>query len=257
METLPSKLQDKLKLSYPLSMDVTAQIDAALQMDSEVLIKNAQITDFNTPAYIKDETLVYLFREFCLADNNELILETNKALLKRIQRVVFSKFPAVKESDLDEIFEKINEEFFEKILDFKSNSGDYYLIRFQDAVFKLAIGVYRKWKKQPHYTIFSEFLRKGESQEEAENGEAYLLERHANPQLSMDEKLIYRDGLNQLQEPQKTVFILRYYDDWPIESKDPGVPTLSTTFGVTSRTIRNWLKQAHDILKKWRGAENE
>jgi hypothetical protein len=226
-------------------------------MDTEHLIKNAQINDFNAPAYIKDETLVYLFREFCLADKSELITEISKVILKRIQRVVFSKFPAVKESELDKIFDKINDEFFEKILDFKSNSGDYYLIRFQDGVYKLAIGVHRKLKKQPNVNFFSEFVRKDDSEEEAEIREANLLARQTNPKLTMDEKLIYRDGLDQLQDPQRTVFILRYYDDWPIESKDPGVATLSTNFSVTPRTIRNWLTQAEDTLRKWRGAENE
>lgn len=37
-------------------------------------------------------------------------------------------------------------------------------------------------------------------------------------------------------------------DGWQIESKELGKPTIRKKLGVSSRTIRNWLKEARLIL---------
>ena len=60
------------------------------------------------------------------------------------------------------------------------------------------------------------------------------------------------EALASLEEPQRSVFVLRYYQGWPVESKHPGEPTISGYFGVTSRTIRNWLTSAEKRLSEWR-----
>jgi len=49
------------------------------------------------------------------------------------------------------------------------------------------------------------------------------------------------------------VFVLRHYEGWPIEDKDPSVPTISRHFQRTPRTIRNWMREAENVLAAWRG----
>ena len=44
-------------------------------------------------------------------------------------------------------------------------------------------------------------------------------------------------------------------EGWPVEDRDPNVPTISRYFGKTSRTIRNWLAQAEERLAAWRDGE--
>ena len=78
----------------------------------------------------------------------------------------------------------------------------------------------------------------------------------SNPPVSMEQRLLFKEGLNILKEPYRTVFILYYYEDWPIESKDPSKMTISKHFKKTEKTIRNWLKEAREQLRRWRD-ENE
>lgn len=257
METIPQKPQRKLKRSYQLSAEVTVQIEAALQMDPELLLSNAEITDFTSPAYLKDETIAYLFCEFSSKEKDYLVNKITEILLRRIKKVVVSTFPLVSESVLEQIFEEIVGKFFIKLLDSENKSGDYYLIRFQDGVYKLAIGAYRKWKRLKLVKPLSEYLREGENEEDLEGRLNYLIAFHSNPEFPTDSQIIIKDGLEQLTDNLRIVYILRKYWGWPIESLDPQIITLSTYFDRTPKTIRNWLKQAEDSLSKWRGAENE
>jgi len=71
--------------------------------------------------------------------------------------------------------------------------------------------------------------------------------------LSAIDRIEYHDGLNSIEEPYRTVFVLRYYHGWPTEDDDPTVPTISRYFNKTPRTIRNYLRRADDALVAWRG----
>ena len=74
---------------------------------------------------------------------------------------------------------------------------------------------------------------------------------------SFDEFNLAKQALGTIKEPFRTAFILRYFEDWPIESNDPDQPTISKFFGKTSRTIRYWLQKAETALEKWRGENHE
>lgn len=45
---------------------------------------------------------------------------------------------------------------------------------------------------------------------------------------------------------------MRFSEDWPIEDRDPMVPTISRHFNHSSRMIRYWLKEAEAALERWR-----
>lgn len=257
METIPQPPLQKLKRSYPLSPEVTAQIEVALQMDPKLLVSNAEITDFNSPSFIKDETLVYLFREYTLEEKEFLVTDLGQILMKRIERVVVSKFPSLHKSKIEQIYIEIVGELFTKILDFEGNSGDFYQVRFQLGVFTLAVGVFRKLEKLKAFIPISQMVRDGEGQEAAEGRLNYLMEGQTNANLPTDLQIETKMGLTQLPNKLRIVYILRHYWDWPIESIDPKAITISSFYGKTPKTIRNWLKQADDILEKWRGAKDE
>ena len=56
-----------------------------------------------------------------------------------------------------------------------------------------------------------------------------------------------REGLAAL--PPNTMLVAELIlDGWQIESKDPQEMTISRKLDVSSRTIRNWLKEARIIL---------
>ena len=42
-------------------------------------------------------------------------------------------------------------------------------------------------------------------------------------------------------------------DGWKIESRDAAEPTISRYMNVSSRTIRNWVNEAREMLGEYRG----
>lgn len=73
------------------------------------------------------------------------------------------------------------------------------------------------------------------------------------PAITTERLVLLGDGLRALSEPYRAAFILRYYAGWPIQDRDPTVPTISRHFGKDPRTIRNWLAKAEEELERWRG----
>src|SRR5260370_5666391 len=68
----------------------------------------------------------------------------------------------------------------------------------------------------------------------------------ADPSIPMEQRLLYREGLSMLKEPYRTAFILRYYEGWQIDAKEPSVPTLSRYFKKSPRTLQTWLTLAEE-----------
>lgn len=64
-----------------------------------------------------------------------------------------------------------------------------------------------------------------------------------------------RDALSRIDEPYRSVFVLRHYFGWPTEDRFPNTRTISRHYGVDPRTIRNWLKKADQALEQWRGEQ--
>ena len=69
-----------------------------------------------------------------------------------------------------------------------------------------------------------------------------------------DTQLLTDEALALLEPNVRTAFLLRA-EGWPVEDRDPSVPTISRLFGKTSRTIRYWLAQADEQLAAWRAEE--
>lgn len=52
-------------------------------------------------------------------------------------------------------------------------------------------------------------------------------------------------------------FLLHHYWDVPIDSKEPDKHTLRKHFGVSEKTVRNWLRRAEEAFAKLRGETDE
>jgi hypothetical protein len=60
-----------------------------------------------------------------------------------------------------------------------------------------------------------------------------------------------------LDERVRDAFLLHQYLDVPIDSQDPEKHTLVKHFGMSEKTIRNWLRRAEEAFAKLRGETNE
>lgn len=226
--------------------EVEAQLVAALRLEPRQLLERAATSDPAAPGYLCEEALVYLLREAHGLGERETATALAEALVRRATPTIRARLRALGRGRLEEACADVVEELFVRILDLDSDRGDFLQVRFGVVLKRLCIDVFGRYVHQPR----EQPLAVGEPGEDEDDP----LEL-AEPSLPLDERVLLQEALARLDEPYRSAFVLRYYEDWPVEDRDPSVPTLSRHFGVTPRTIRNWLRRAHETLQRWRGEE--
>jgi len=231
---------------YTRRAAVELQIGEVLNMDGTQipeLLKNRQRDSEN---YIFDETIVYLLRQSQTERNLREILytELNRRIWKLLKKFSsrFSDYAA-----FEDFRQKIEMAILKKIFDFASNAADYAEVNFGDFVVKTGKVVWRGEliKIEREKDLFFQ-------KRETENNEALQIENTLrSADAPTDYTLTLREGLNKLPPDIRLVAEL-LLDGWQIESKNPEELTISKKLGVSSRTIRNWLLQAREILKDYR-----
>jgi len=246
---------------YQRIASVQSQIDAALMLTSFQLIERAQISDDQAPDYFQEECLVYLIREFHRRGDEPIVNDLTEILLRRCKSMIYGRLQALSLQAVDDAFSDVIWDLFTLILDLESDRGDFLQVRFGLALKSLIIGVYNRYvrgmKKEEEHTVPLSSIAGYEPERDDDVRNSVQLDDVADPPIFMEQRLLYQEGLSSLKEPYRTAFILRYYEEWQIEAKDPSEPTLSRYFGRTPRTIRSWLMQAEQMLVRWRGEQYE
>lgn len=232
---------------YRRSNAVEDQIKVALNLETEALIDRANISDHKEKGFLQEECLVALIRAALKCCDDKLAKSLFEILMKRCIGYIYQHVKIGDRNKRDDAFSDVTSKLVEQIVDIKSDKADFLQIRFWYGLRKLTITAFNKHKKTPY-------------QNEKENPIANAIEKDDdNVDKGPLERLVAEEtiteatkSLYQLSEIHHDVFILRYKYDWPIESKDPNKPTLSKQFGVTPKTIRNWLAQCKKVLKKLR-----
>ncbi len=228
--------------------------EAELQIGKVLSLENTQIFELlknrqrDSADYLLDETIVYLLREPEADENFREILytELNRRIWKLLKKF-YKRFnnPA----DFEDFGQKIELAVIKKIFDTNSDSADYAQVNFGDFVIKTAKVAWRgelvKIEREKEI-FYAE--REGDDEDTSSRIENSLKSNDA----PTDYTMLLREGLAKLPTHIKIVAEL-LLDGWQIESKDEGEPTISKTLGVSSRTIRNWLKEARLILADYRG----
>lgn len=245
---------------YTRPPEVEAQIVNTLGLEWQELGRRASVTDREHADYLKDETIVYLLRESYRADDLKLGDIFAGALSQRCfpyARKHFRSF-VVKE-DFDDAHAELRNTVIEMILELESDRGDFLQVRFGRKLRLLAIDIFKRRAPLINEIKDQVFLSSVAGYDGSDNDEE---RRHPLPSelRAVDDGSERRrqadEALQRLPEPQRTAFILKHYDDWPIQSKKPGTPSISAVFGVDPRTIHNWLTAAEKALETWRGQQS-
>ncbi|MBC7795608.1 MAG: hypothetical protein H7Z37_01900 [Pyrinomonadaceae bacterium] len=228
-------------------VEVERQIGALLQIEKSEFMRNLEVTDKASPRFIKDECLVYFFRE-SFANKDDTLDSIILALTKRIQNAISSnvrKF-ASKES-FDDCNDEIIGELFAELCDLTSDKHDFSQVRFGMFLKRFCRKYNEKYERQRRESQITD------STDEIDEETNATIEIAA-PIKEFD-TVDFQDaikGLQVLPEPVRTAFILKNTRDWKIDSQNSDEMTLSKYFDKTGRTIRNWLERAENLLTEWR-----
>lgn len=249
VKSLTKRTKDTNEL-YRRRPEVELQIEKILSLEDGHIFSRLENQQRDQPNYLFDETLIYLMRE--RRDDRyfveNLFMELNRRILKLIGK--FRRYFKNTE-DFEDFKQKVLTEIIDKVIKTESDIGDYAQVNFGDFVIKSSKMFGRAHLKN----LENEREHLEMKRSDSEDGTPYDEDVYVSAELSIDEKIVLRSRLAQLPENILQAAVLHYLDGWQIESKDSNAATVCKYFNVSSRTIRNWLAQAKEILAAQEGVK--
>lgn len=228
------------------------QIGEASALDAAALVMRARQRDENAPGYLPAEALIYFIRR-ADRDND---LKTREALFRELLErcIAFfrGKFRGFSCEDREDLQGDVMSKVVEDVLA-PGDSGDFMQVRFWKYLTNKTIDACRKAFRHAGDT---ESLDTGYSGND-ENEGLTKLEKQVDAKLTPEQLATLSEGLATLPPRLCHVFLLRHWVGMKIGSDDtadddPDDLTLAQHFNCTGRTIRNWLKEAGDLLAGFR-----
>jgi DNA-directed RNA polymerase specialized sigma24 family protein len=240
---------------------VSKQIESLKGMDDKELLRRVKVRQEEEQDSLKSETLIYIFRSlrsrpeepiFPIVEN-----EISTTLFERIARIVSPfRLHFLEDPNLADNFVEFRLnvvlKLYEKICVPGTNDADFAEVSFGQFIVGLARNEIKKYFRDKK--LFSKFLNIEDTINKMVlfSKDVQITDSILSEVPIQDRAALLRDALTTLPEPKRTAWVLRYAEDWPIEDKDPHVPTLSKYFKVSGRTIRNWLSDAESELAERR-----
>ncbi len=241
---------------YQRLAEVDRQISEALGLDDEALRSRLEVRDEESPAFLKEESLVHLIRHHHGAGNRELVNDLAECLLKRCATWIDGKLSGLRTDLREDGNSGVVAEVFDRILDLTDDRGDFLQVRFWMGIERITVDVFRKQVSQ-FDTESSGDYDQTTIDDLSQRGAVVVPTASAGRPVESEaiDNVLIEAALHQLEEPIRSAYLLRHLKDWPIEDQDPAIQTISRHFGKTPRTIRNWLSKADEILEAWRGEQ--
>lgn len=236
---------------YERLPEVEAQLGHALALEETELMEALQ-HDYKSAAHIKDEALCYLIRERLRDGLHEQANAFVEILLRRHAGTIRRRVEraGVEEQRREDCGGEITIRLLTELFDTDSGRTDFAQVRFGLYFEKLSYAVINSFRRlqqrerQGESVVFTQ----GDDAKEFDRLDTLADERA----LSAEERVLMREALLLLPKDLREVYTLRYFDGWQVEAASTSEPSISRYLGVTSRTVRNRLREAKAILKRWR-----
>jgi len=223
-------------------------------LEPRELLKRVDEKNTDSDGFLKEESLVYLIRDYARRGNDDVVDQLSDALALRSMKFVKSQVRKFVDSEyLEDCRNDILLETFDRILDLESDRADYLEASFWNFLQRISGDVTQKYK------TVSKRDRATDSFDVEDETELGSVSRIGEAGINPTEDLLRRIHLDEvllLLPPHiQELFVMHYLDGYAIESNDPHIPTLARHFNKTPRTIRNWLAQGVRIVTSGAGAE--
>ncbi len=247
-ENLQSKnkpLRPLQTVKYYRSEEVIAQIQWLSSLSLSEIVKLAQERSDASSYVVKEETLVYLLREAHKIDNLELADELSESLLKRIapsirRATIFIKNSS--ETHWEQCVEEINHRVLLSLIDC-SAKNEFWELKFWLCLKRIEINGNEKYRR----IIENEWNPAVYTDESG--GEISTMDQRADPDSSrFQERLEAKEALGNLPLKLLKTAKLLFEEDWSQQE-------VAAYFGVTDKTIRNWLTTIRKTLDAYGKSE--
>lgn len=245
---------------YQRESVVDRQIQEALILDAEELVRRSKVTDKVSREFFKEESLVYLIRHYHKVENRGLVDALTESLLSRCATWINGQLYRLGSDAAKEGYSEVVAELFGRILELGSDKGDFLQVRFWVVLKRLTVQAFDNQLNQLNLECAGAPLTSLEGYDDEDTGTLTHEDRlqasntftTRTIESEVIDKILIQAALSQLKEPFRSAYLLRYYWGWPIEDQSPSVQTISRHFKKTPRTIRNWITEAEERLEVWR-----
>jgi len=236
---------------YTRRTEVEQQLRELLPLARDILTERLKETDYEKPGYVKSECVAYLIRHSRRLGDDEALSDLAETITKRINHTIDRHISFVSPNRKQECHDEIITKIILPLVDLQTNSSDYAQINFGRWVKYHILDVVERYFSVSDKESRTDSLTSTE--DDAEEEVPAESEEFRVSGLRPEEYSVFiTDALNELSENERKTYLMRYRWEWEIENKNPAIPTISRHFGVTPRTINNWLNSAERKLSEWR-----
>jgi DNA-directed RNA polymerase specialized sigma24 family protein len=236
---------------YKRRRPVEQRIIGALSLEGDSFLELVEQRDETSSDYFPPEALIYFIRRANRVGNKRLVNTMMQELYVRCRPLVLGRVRSFVKETRKEIIQEVLTKIASDLLD-PGDVADFAEVSFWLYLKRLTIDVVRQRVSELNSPEVSVDGRLSDDDERSE-----LIANIPASSLSLDQIVQLNEGLALLPPKQRQAFIMRHAYDMKIESKNPDEMTLSRHFGVTEKTIRNWLDEAERLLTPFREDRNE
>lgn len=242
---------------YKRLVRTESQISQALALGTEGLLARAKQRDEAASDYLSAEALVYFIRRSDRKKDQSARDALFRELFARCIRFFRGQFPGLDKATREDLQQEVLMKVVEDILA-EDDRADFMEVRFWSYLKRRTISAYRSAfaDTDKGKSLDSVYLDQGET--EGRTRLELLTDKEINP----EERAMLSEGLAKLPPRLREVFVLRHKVGMPIgsdnpEDDPPDKLTLALHFGCSGRTIRNWLRQADELLARLKEKADE
>jgi RNA polymerase sigma factor (sigma-70 family) len=239
LKTAPAEIHTPVR-GYSREKTVVADIEALSVLDASSFWKRAGEMDYQKPECPRLEALVYFVRLKCREGRREEAWRIVGLIRDRITPAILKKLARVyglTRDDVDDLYQDVVATLYTDLLS-PEPEHEFWEVRFMVCLERKVIDTVKRNRRIDDNEVAMSSTS-GES-------EAFDLLDHVPDQSALDPETmaIARAALDSIPEPARTAFFLVEHSKWTEDEA-------GAHFGVSARTVRNYLARARAHLERW------
>lgn len=199
------------------------------------------------PLRLREETLVYLLREYAARGDEDQAWRLAERLVERVSGHIARQLAKwrLPVEDADDVTRDLFAILFEALFS-REAAAEFWEVRFWVCLDRRLWNLVEK-RQAALDSRAAELSLEATGGEEGEARVNRVPDRAPGPEALAQ----YGEAIGQLAERERLAVYLKYIEGLPEESEDPERQTIAKILGVTGRSVRNYLRRAEQKLREW------